>query len=86
MKECQGSREELRRLRQVVVERMRTWSPVQNIAATILAVQTAVARIAGDRGAEDDSTGTPLPAGHGRNSGAASLGPPAASGPSKLHE
>jgi glycosyltransferase involved in cell wall biosynthesis len=78
LKECNSGRAELKRLRQVVVERMKTWSPVQNIAATVEAIQTAVARIAGDIEEDGEQIG-----GAG-NGGITSASAPAH--PSKLHE
>jgi glycosyltransferase involved in cell wall biosynthesis len=78
LRECNVGRAELKRLRQAVVERMKTWSPVQNIAATVEAIQIAVARIAGDT--EED--GAQL--GGTESGGVASASAPAH--PSKLHE
>jgi glycosyltransferase involved in cell wall biosynthesis len=61
LKKCNAGKAELKRLRQVVVTRMQSWSPTQNIAATVEAIQTAVARIAGD--AETDEA-APRPPNH----------------------
>jgi glycosyltransferase involved in cell wall biosynthesis len=69
--ECCDHPAELKRLRGAVVAHMYTWSPAQNIAATVKAIQTAVTRIADD-------------AQHGGDAASASHNAPAAS--SKLHE
>jgi glycosyltransferase involved in cell wall biosynthesis len=78
LRECNAGRAELKRLRQAVVERMKTWSPVQNIAATVEAIQIAVARIAGDTEEDGAQLG-------GTESGSVTSAS-APAHPSKLHE
>jgi hypothetical protein len=48
----------LRRLRGAVIARMQTWSPVENIAGTVQAVQIAVERIASDAPDAGDAAST----------------------------
>jgi hypothetical protein len=71
LRECCAHPGELKRLREAVVRHMYTWSPAQNIAATVQAIRTAVNRIADD-------------AQQGGDAPSASPNAPAAS--SKLHE
>jgi glycosyltransferase involved in cell wall biosynthesis len=61
LKKCNAGKAELQRLRHLVAARMQSWSPTQNIAATVEAIQTAVARIAGDTEADE---ATPRPPNH----------------------
>jgi glycosyltransferase involved in cell wall biosynthesis len=67
LKECSTNRAELQRLRAAVIARMQTWSPVENIAATVRAVQIAVERIASDAPDADDAAS---PSGHASASSA----------------
>jgi glycosyltransferase involved in cell wall biosynthesis len=61
LKKCSAGKSELKRLRHAVVAHMQSWSPTQNIAATVEAIQTAVGRIAGDTEADE---ATPSPRNH----------------------
>jgi glycosyltransferase involved in cell wall biosynthesis len=74
-----GNREELRALRSAVVARMQSWSPEQNIAATVAAVRIAVSRIAGEQ--PEDEAGSAAHATTNRATNAA-----AHAHPGKLHE
>jgi glycosyltransferase involved in cell wall biosynthesis len=58
LKECSTNRAELQRLRAAVIARMQTWSPVENIAGTVQAVQIAVERIASDAPHAGDAAST----------------------------
>jgi glycosyltransferase involved in cell wall biosynthesis len=71
LRECSSNPGELKRQREAVIAHMYTWSPAQNIAATVEAIQTAVTRIADD-------------AHEGGDAASASHNAPATS--SKLHE
>jgi hypothetical protein len=74
-----GNREELRALRSAVVARMRSWSPEQNIAATVAAVRIAVSRIAGEEPEDEADSAT-----HAGTTGPTNAA--AHAHPGKLHE
>jgi len=75
LRECSSHPGELQRFREAVVAHMHTWSPKQNIAAMLEAIQTAVTRIADDAHEGGDATSASASASH--NATATS---------SKLHE
>jgi glycosyltransferase involved in cell wall biosynthesis len=62
LRACSANPAELQRLREAVIARMQTWSPTENIAAMVQAIQTAVARIAGDAPDAGGATPTSSPA------------------------